>query len=123
MVDEILLTPAELAPKMGTKVGWVYRRTRQGAVNPLPALHVISSALAKTHQKLVNSPTVGNHDQFILRSLDDDYRAMANWEYAKREATPTDKIFPHATIGSELHLLWCSRLRPARLPRMHSFCE
>ena len=45
MVDKILLTPVELAFKMGVKVGWVYRRTRQGAVNPLPALRVMSCAL------------------------------------------------------------------------------
>jgi hypothetical protein len=44
MVDEIFLTRAELALKTGVKVGWVCRRTRQGAVNPLPALHVMSCA-------------------------------------------------------------------------------
>lgn len=46
MVDQIFLAPVKLAVKMGDKVGWVYRRTRQGAVNPLPALHVMSCALA-----------------------------------------------------------------------------
>ena len=33
MVDQILLTLVELGLKMGVKVGWVYRRTRQGAVD------------------------------------------------------------------------------------------
>ena len=46
MADQIFLTHAELALKMRVKVGWVYRRTRQGAVNPPSALHVMSCALA-----------------------------------------------------------------------------
>ena len=40
MVDQIFLTPAELAARLAVKVGWVYRRTQQGAINPLPHVHV-----------------------------------------------------------------------------------
>ena len=39
MVDRILLTPAELAANLAVKVGWVYRRTQQGAANPVPHIH------------------------------------------------------------------------------------
>jgi hypothetical protein len=43
MVDQIFLAPVELALKMGVIFGWVYRRTRQGAVNPLPVVKLCSA--------------------------------------------------------------------------------
>lgn len=39
MVDR-RLSPRELAEALGVSVSWVYRRTQEGAVDPLPCMHV-----------------------------------------------------------------------------------
>jgi hypothetical protein len=39
VADQVLLPPVELAEKLKVKIGWIYRRTHQGAVNPLPVVH------------------------------------------------------------------------------------